>query len=209
MNEHVLVLAKAPIVGQVKTRLCPPWSFDQAAVVAEAALADTLDAVAASGATRKILVLEGKPGPWLPEGFELIRQRGSSLNARLDAAWLDANGPGFQIGMDTPQVSAALIDRCLSAVCDHHETLFGPAVDGGWWALGLSGWTAGLFDGVSMSSASAGAQQLARLRQLGFSPSILPTLRDIDTVDDALIVAALIPRSRTARVVDEIVETAA
>ena len=71
---HVLVMAKSPVPGRVKTRLCPPCTPAEAAALAEAALADTLEAVAACGAGRRILALDGAPGPWLPAGFEVVAQ---------------------------------------------------------------------------------------------------------------------------------------
>ena len=79
---HLLVLAKSPEPGRVKTRLCPPLSPAEAAAVAAAALADTLEAVHGCGADRKILALDGRPGPWLPPGFEVIEQRGTGLAER-------------------------------------------------------------------------------------------------------------------------------
>src|SRR5436190_1635035 len=100
---HVLVMAKAPRSGLVKTRLCPPFTPAEAAAVAEAALRDTLAAVAASGADRRIIALDGPVGPWLPPGFEIIEQCQGSLDLRLAHAWAQADGPGVQIGMDTPQ----------------------------------------------------------------------------------------------------------
>ena len=69
---HVLVMAKAPVPGRVKTRLCPPCTPDEAAAITEAALADTLAAVARCGAGRRIIALDGAPGPWLPARFEVI-----------------------------------------------------------------------------------------------------------------------------------------
>src|ERR1700739_3286033 len=101
---HVLVMAKAPVAGRAKNRLCPPLSLEEGARVAEGAPADTLEAVARCGAGRRILALDGPPGDWIPSGFELIAQRGGSLDRRLAAAWSDAAGPGLQIGMDTPQL---------------------------------------------------------------------------------------------------------
>src|SRR3954447_17694456 len=103
-SRRLLVMAKSPVPGRVKTRLCPPCSPGEAAAVAEAALADTLDAVAACGADRKIVALDGEPGDWLPAGFELIRQCRGSLTDRLAHAWSATGGGGVQIGMDTPQV---------------------------------------------------------------------------------------------------------
>ena len=113
---HVLVLAKEPVPGRVKTRLCPPFSPQDAAELAEAALADTLAAVARCGAERRVLALDGAAGAWLPEGFEVIGQVPGSLDVRLAAAWQATGGPGLQIGMDTPQVTPDLLDRSLDAL---------------------------------------------------------------------------------------------
>src|SRR5581483_11219542 len=67
----------------------PPLSLEEAAAVAAAALADTLDAVAVCSAPRRIVALHGAPGPWLPAGFEVIPQRGGGLDERLANAWTD------------------------------------------------------------------------------------------------------------------------
>ena len=82
---HVLVVAKAPVPGRVKTRLTPALTPLQAAQVAAASLADTLASVAGCGATRRTLALDGPPGDWIPPGFTVIPQRGESLNERLAA----------------------------------------------------------------------------------------------------------------------------
>jgi glycosyltransferase A (GT-A) superfamily protein (DUF2064 family) len=82
----VLVIAKAPVPGRVKTRLCPPCTPDEAAALARAALEDTLEAAAGAGAERRVLVLEGQPGPWLPAGWDIVAQRGNGLAERLAAA---------------------------------------------------------------------------------------------------------------------------
>lgn len=201
---HVLVMAKSPQAGRVKTRLCPPCTFEEAARVAEAALADTLAAVAGSGADRKVIALDGPPGPWLPPGFEILPQRGGLLADRLAHAWADldpaADSWGIQIGMDTPQVSAALLDRCLAEE-GPSRALLGPAVDGGWWLIGLP--TAdpdAVFAGIETSRTDTGTAQASRLRSLGYSLRRAPTLRDIDTIEDLATVASAIPSSRTAAV---------
>src|SRR4051794_33949116 len=82
----LIVIAKAPVAGRVKTRLCPPCTPDQAAGLARAALQDTLDAADRSTlAGRRVVVLDGDPGRWLPAGFEVIAQRGDGLAERLAA----------------------------------------------------------------------------------------------------------------------------
>src|SRR3569833_3626219 len=97
----LLVIAKEPIPGQVKTRLTPPYTPTQAAVIAESALADTLDSVARTPAVRRILALQGRPGDWLPPGIEVVPQRGDGLDERLANAIEDRGGPADKKGQGT------------------------------------------------------------------------------------------------------------
>ena len=192
------MIAKAPVPGRVKTRLTPPFTPDQAAALARAALSDTLAAAAAArGAARRVIVLDGDPGPWLPPGFEVIAQRGDGLEERLAAAFEDVADPAFLVGMDTPQVTPALLEEGLRAVSSG-GTAFGAALDGGWWCIGLQPGTHHVFDGVPMSTERTGVVQLARMRTLGMDPAILRPLLDVDTYEDALTVAAEAPESRFA-----------
>jgi hypothetical protein len=202
---HVLVMAKAPVPGRVKTRLCPPLTPRAAADIAEAALADTLQAVAGCGADVKIVALDGPPGPWLPEGFHVVPQVGGGFDERLVGAWAATRdhtaGTGLQIGMDTPQVTAPDLDKLLDRLrhAPPGGALLGPALDGGWWVIGLTGVDPRLvFRGVPMSTARTGEAQLARLRELGLAPRLVGVRRDIDTVGDLAAVAARHPRTRTA-----------
>ena len=200
---HILVMAKAPVPGRVKTRFCPPLTHEQAAVVAEAALADTLDAVSRCGVDRKVLALDGQPGSWLPAGFEVIPQRAGRLDQRLAAAWADTGGPGLQIGMDTPQVSTGLLEHCLEQTFSPGVTAsLGLARDGGWWAIGLSSrWEVDVFSGVPMSTPATGQAQLDRLIGAGHAVARLPVLEDVDHFDDARRVAGMVPAGGFARAV--------
>jgi rSAM/selenodomain-associated transferase 1 len=199
---RILVLAKAPHPGRSKTRLCPPCTPEQAATVAEAALRDTLDAVARASVSRRILVLDGAPGPWVPGGFELIGQRGKGLDERIAAAFEDGGAPALLIGMDTPQVTAFLLEEALAEL--HRpgvDAVLGPAMDGGWWAIGLRRPAPAAFLGLPMSTGYTGAAQTRRLERLGLRWSALPALRDVDVFEDALAVAEVAPRSGFARAV--------
>ncbi|MCL6674519.1 TIGR04282 family arsenosugar biosynthesis glycosyltransferase [Streptomyces panaciradicis] len=188
----LLVIAKEPRPGRVKTRLTPPFTPEEAAGLAEAALADTLDVVARTPARRRVLVLEGEPGPWLPPGFEVVRQCAGGLDERLAAAFARCDGPALLVGMDTPQVTPALLTVDFAG-CDAY---FGPAADGGFWALGLAAPDPGLLRGVPMSTPFTGAAQRARLT--GLRVRDLPELRDVDTADDAETVARAAPDGRFA-----------
>ncbi len=195
----VVVMAKSPVPGRVKTRLCPPCSPEQAAALAAAALADTLAAVDGSACERRVLALDGAPGPWVPPGWKVVPQVDGGLGARLGGAVLAVDGPVLVVGMDTPQVTPAILDgawaQLLAPGCD---AVLGPAADGGYWTIGVRVPRAGLFDDVEMSTAKTGTQQRARLRALGLTVAELERLRDVDTYADALAVAACIPSSRFA-----------
>jgi glycosyltransferase A (GT-A) superfamily protein (DUF2064 family) len=196
----LLVIAKAPVPGRVKTRLVPPCTYEQAAALAEAALADTLRTAAAVPARRRVLVLDGQPGPWLPGGFDILPQCGGPLDERLAAAFAAVRGPALLIGMDTPQVTPAL----LTADWRGAGALFGPADDGGFWALGLRDPDPGLLRGVPMSTAATGSVQRARLVAAGLRVTDLPRLRDVDTAADAVAVARQAPGGRFAARVREL-----
>ncbi|WP_316754372.1 TIGR04282 family arsenosugar biosynthesis glycosyltransferase [Streptomyces herbicida] len=190
----LLVIAKEPLPGRVKTRLTPPFTAQQAASLAEAALADTLHTVAATPAARRVLVLDGAPGPWLPPGFDVVPQCAGGLDERLAGAFARCAGPALLIGMDTPQVTPDLLTVDFAG-CDAY---FGPAEDGGFWALGLAEPDPGLLRGVPMSTPVTGAVQREQLVAAGLRVHDLPRLRDVDTAADAQAVAAAAPYGRFA-----------
>jgi len=202
---QVIVIAKEPVPGRVKTRLTPAVSPVTAAALAEAALADTLDVVASSAVTRRVLALDGAPGDWLPAGFDVIGQRGGGLDERLAAAFADVYAavplPMVLIGMDTPQVTTALIkDAAQSLVSGEADAVFGAAEDGGFWLLGLRRPDRSLLAGVPMSQPDTGRVQLERLTSAGLRVALAPRLTDVDTIDTAEKVADQIPDSRFAAV---------
>jgi uncharacterized protein len=200
MSEVALVvIAKAPAPGRSKTRLCPPCTPDQAAALAAAALRDTLEAVAAAPARRRILALDGEPDGWLPPGFELHAQRGAGLAERLGHALGAADGPALVVGMDTPQLTPALLREASSRLtAPGVDAVLGPAHDGGYWTIGLRRPDPAAFESVPMSSPSTCAAQRRRLDELGLRTAGLPRLRDVDTIDDAAAVAHHDPQTRFA-----------
>jgi len=198
---QVIVIAKEPVPGRVKTRLTPPFTPRQAAGLAEAALADTLATVVSAPIARRVLALQGEPGRWLPPGFDVIGQRGAGLDERIAAALTDVHrtwpAPVVLIGMDTPQVTPELLARAAGPlVSGAADATFGPAKDGGFWLLGLREVDPALVLGVPMSRADTGALQLARLTAAGLRVQVLPVLTDVDTAAEAGLIAAEVPGSR-------------
>ncbi|EXG81560.1 TIGR04282 family arsenosugar biosynthesis glycosyltransferase [Cryptosporangium arvum] len=202
MNVQLLVLAKAPVPGRVKTRLCPPCTPVEAAALARAALQDTLDAVRATPAQRRVLAIDhpGELGDLSLRGFEVITQRGPGLATRIAAAFADAAAPGLAtvlVGMDTPQVGpdrlAAVGARLVHVGVD---AVLGPARDGGWWTLGLHDPRhADLLRDVPMSRPDTGNATRVALRAAGLRIAAAPVERDVDTAADAAAAAAAAPES--------------
>ncbi len=204
ISAQVVVIAKAPVPGRVKTRLTPPFSPVQAAALAEASLSDTLTAVLGTDVARRVLALEGAPGPWLPRGFDVIAQRGGGLDERITHALTDACAvvalPVVLIGMDTPQVTPSLLAAAAAPLADGSaDATFGFAEDGGFWLLGLREVDPELLLGVPMSRPDTGAHQLRRLQRAALRVRLMPELTDIDTAAEAEHIATTIPDSAFAR----------
>ncbi|WP_330274410.1 DUF2064 domain-containing protein [Lentzea sp. NBC_00516] len=229
MRFCLLIMAKSPIPGQVKTRLCPPLTPEEAADVAAAALLDTVEAALATPGAVPVVALAGvvrreDVRDALAECV-VIPQRGLTFAERLVHAHADVarfGMPVLQIGMDTPQVTPSLLESCA----EFDEAALGFALDGGWWALGLRDpLRAEVLRDVPMSRADTGARTLEALqgwRTLdapapheggttrppdapdGMRVRTLPTLSDVDTMVDARAVAAQAPGSRFAATLMEI-----
>jgi glycosyltransferase A (GT-A) superfamily protein (DUF2064 family) len=148
-------------------------------------------------------VLAGPPGPWLPAGVEVLTQRGAGLDERLGNAFVDIGEPLLIIGMDTPQVPVATLSLALELLCEVPAVL-GPAADGGYWSIGLRVPDPGAVRGVPMSVPHTCAAQRARLAERGLAVRELKPLRDFDTFEDALAVAAAAPNTRFAAALDAI-----
>jgi glycosyltransferase A (GT-A) superfamily protein (DUF2064 family) len=213
----ILVVAKAPVPGHAKTRLCPPATLRQAAAIAAAALLDTLDAVRATPGVTPVLAYAGRLADAERSGeirsalagWHVVPQRGATFADRLAHAHADAaaHAPGqpvLQIGMDTPQVRPATLagslDRLRAA-----DVVLGPATDGGWWALGLRDpLHASALRPVPMSTSQTSRLTRSALGARGLDVVDAPTLTDVDSWNDALAVASATPGGRFATTVAEL-----
>jgi uncharacterized protein len=192
----VIVIAKSPVAGRVKTRLCPPLTFEQAAGLADAAIADTLDATRVIAARRHLLVLDGPSWPGLQPGWEVVAQVEGDLDQRLVGAFAAAGrGPTLLVGMDTPQLSP---EQLTAFDPDRFDACIGLANDGGYWAIGFRDPSAhaDVISAIPMSTSTTGAVQLAAMHRRGLSVQVLDRLTDVDTYDDAYTVAGRYPHTR-------------
>lgn len=200
---QVLVIAKSPQPGRVKTRLCPPCTPRQAASLAAAALDDTLRAARDADVSRRILALTGDTEAVRAldlSGLDVVPQRGDRLAARLANAFADTIGaPTVLIGMDTPQVTAADLDFALSQLSTA-DAAIGHAEDGGWWTLALRDPShADLLANIPTSTSDTGRLTEAALLERGLTVRRLRVLRDVDTIADAHAVASIAPDTEFAR----------
>ncbi|MCR6488995.1 DUF2064 domain-containing protein [Amycolatopsis sp. OK19-0408] len=215
----VLILAKAPRSGRVKTRLCPPATPDQAARIAAAALLDTLDTVRALPWAQPVVALAGDFADGVAarelaqatRDVPVVSQRGTTLGHRIAAAHADAAklfpaAAVLQIAMDTPQVTPTLLTGCRDVLfAPGVDAVLGAADDGGWWLLGLHDPRhAETIATVPTSRPDTGIRAHEALQSNGFRVCAMSTLADIDTMPVAREVAGTLPGSRFAAAVEEV-----
>jgi hypothetical protein len=191
-HDTILLFARHPVAGRVKTRLSPALPPALAAALYAAMLADTLAAVAGCGAARRELwwadeaSAESLPVT-VPPDFAQRRQGAGDLGARLSeasAAALDAPGARVAIiGSDAPALTAGHLDAAFAAL-DAHDVVLGPASDGGYWLIALSRPAPELFKGMAWSTASVLRETRERAERAGLSVALIETLSDLDTPAD-------------------------
>lgn len=202
-------MAKAPIPGQVKTRLVPPLTAEQAADFYEAMLTDTVERFA-RGRTPFTLHAAVSPSAArcalrFPASWHVFPQADGDLGARLHAAVRRVMAGGaarvVAIGVDSPAVPERFLRRAFSALA-RADLVLGPTEDGGCYAIGLRRVSRALWAGIPWSTDRVCQALVSQARRLGFTVHRLPRWYDIDTMDDlerhrpALSRSRLAPRTR-------------
>jgi len=195
MRRHAIaVMAKAPRTGEVKTRLVPPLSREEAAALYRCLLLDKLHQVGdlpgidpylaytPADARDSILSLA-------PQGFALIPQAGSDLGDRLhrlSAILLERGHPAAVIiDSDTPTLPTTfLMDATARLQSETTDMVLGPTEDGGYYLIGLKRPCRALFDGIPWSSSAVLSETLQRASAQRLRVSTLPPWFDVDTPDD-------------------------
>ena len=204
----VLVVAKAPVPGRVKTRLASAVGPTRAAALARAMLLDTLDGcrrqihtvgvICAGDDEIQILAeLAGRTAP-------VIVQRGNGLSDALRTGVrhsLGLGGYALLVSSDIPGVPAGALGRAVGLLGEGADVVLGPGYDGGYWLIAVREQHPGLFDGIPWSTAGVLEATLARCRELSLAVRLLEPWRDIDTMDDVTALAdrlEMLPGRRTA-----------
>ena len=201
----MVIFAKAPIPGQVKTRLCPPLTPDEAASLHGSFVLDALER-SRDEKTQGRVTLNRVPldrfVACLPSashvffkiiaerhGVQLLDQIGEDLGARMDQAFREIFAREYQrvlvVGTDLPSLPGACYTQAFSLLADH-DLVLGPSLDGGYYLIGLRRPVPELFVGIPWSTDRVFALTRAKAEALGLKTGLLPTWRDVDTIDDLL-----------------------
>ncbi len=189
----LIVFAKAPVAGYVKTRLCPPLTPDEAASLHGSLVLDLLERCQSLKGCDRILA--GSPTPDHPFfgamntrfKIPIWDQVGDDLGARMAQAFHSALGSPYQsaiiIGTDIPDITAPLMTTAFKSLQDH-DVVLGPTIDGGYYLIGLRTPVPELFEHIPWSTDKVFSLTQEKIQALGLSLKILPMLRDLDTVED-------------------------
>lgn len=194
----LVVMAKVPSAGRVKTRLVPPLTHAQAAEMGACLLRDTLaKAQLVAQKNNAVAVWCYAPPDVAPEtlaefapaGFaHYLPQRGATLGARLKHAVADIYALGYEtvcfIGADSPTVPEEFLASALAQLQNGGErVVIGPAEDGGYYLIGFRGQQVQLFDGIAWSTDAVFRQTLVRAEALRLPVNLLPVWYDVDNAD--------------------------
>lgn len=206
----VVLFAKSPRPGRVKTRLCPPLTHGQAARLYRAMAVDCWRAARAA-APEAWVALDCGAGrleaAWLGSGVKAFRQKGADLGARMSAAFARAFRAGAAktvvIGSDCPELSSMEIRSAFEKL-DRADVVVGPAADGGYYLLALKGACPPLFEGMVWSRPDVLARTLRRATALGMRTAFLRRRSDVDTFADLKALARRHPPLQTAAALSRI-----
>jgi uncharacterized protein len=194
------IICKTPQAGASKTRLAPLVGVEGAAMLAACFLRDVAAAIEGipAGFGRKGYAVYAPAGseaalkPLLPDDFGLICRRGASLGEVLLGATEELLGLGHDcvllVNGDSPTLpSVALADAITALRAQGERVALGPAIDGGYWFIGLKSAHAGLFTDIPWSTPAVFETTLARAQALGLEVAVLPTWYDVDDAESFAI----------------------
>jgi rSAM/selenodomain-associated transferase 1 len=189
----ILVFAKYPEPGRVKTRIAATAGRAQAAALYRRWLGEVFAALQpARGAARLVCCYDGAPresfGEWEQLADDWWPQPPGDLGERLSAGFqlgLAGGGPVIAVGTDCLELDAALVSQAFDLL-GSRDVVFGPTPDGGYYLVGMSADRRGLFASVRWSCPDTLGDHLARCRERGWSHALLPARHDIDTWEDWL-----------------------
>lgn len=191
-NSHtqpaLIVFAKRPEPGHVKTRLTPVLTPEEAARLYDAFLQDALLQYSTLDVSVRLYFSPplGEESPDLvPDDVGVFEQQGPTLGARMKRAFRETFDAGFEhaviIGTDHPTLPRAFIEQAFEALTAPRALCLGPSADGGYYLLGMNAFYPQLFEDMTYSHAGVFAETLARVTQTDAQLTVLPRWYDVDT----------------------------
>lgn len=196
LKKALLIFAKRPVPGSVKTRLAPSLSHTEAAEFYRCMLEDILARTASLADVKRFLFYDGGDETLgyftaTAPGVTCIPQRGKDLGERMTEAFREAfamgHGPTIIIGTDSPDLPLAFIEDAFARLGrGESDAVFGPTSDGGYYLVGMTRLHRQLFVGIPWSSDGVLGESLKRAEKFGVKSSLLPPWHDVDTATDLL-----------------------
>lgn len=193
MKKALILFAKVPRPGYVKTRLQPDLSADEAGRLYRAFLLDTLQVTAPiKGVTRVMGCDPNSEDPFFQElseahGLVLINQSGEDLGSRMQNAMGEVRQMGFSqtviIGTDSPTLPTGYIEEAFSLL-QRFPVVLGPSTDGGYYLIGFSGDPPPIFDGIAWGTQEVLTQTIEKINENRIKAELLPFWYDVDTIQD-------------------------
>ena len=190
-RDHIVVFARAPRLGQVKTRLASEIGPERALEIHRSMTEHVLAVVHHVGARVIVAHSPADAGPemraWLGANITFEPQADGDLGERMAAVFERRVADGADriliVGSDCPTITVDTITSALESL-DGADVVFGPALDGGYYLVAARGLHTALFRDVPWSSARTLDVSLTRAREAGQRVALLTPMRDIDTADD-------------------------
>jgi len=192
VDSALVVMAKQPVPGRTKTRLCPPFTAEKAAHLAEALLRDTLQLAAAIEALQLAVAITPPQSEYYfrqiaPPGALLLPVEGANIGICLDKALSALLDLGFEkaiaLNADGPSLPPDYLCQAFRSL-DSHDLVLGPGEDGGYYLIGLKRKCSELFEGIPWSTHKVLAATLAQTEKVGWTVALTPPWYDIDLPDD-------------------------
>jgi rSAM/selenodomain-associated transferase 1 len=192
MDTALIVVAKEPVPGLTKTRLCPPFSPGQAADFYRCLMLDTLALAGRLHMADHVLAFTPAGARPLfedlaPDGFALVPQRGADLGERLANALAHHFELGYRrvviMNSDGPTLPLAYLEEAFASL-DRADVTIGPGHDGGYYLIGMKALHASLFQGIAWSTESVVPQTMELCHSLGLVVHELPVWYDVDVEAD-------------------------
>lgn len=189
----VSIMAKAPRAGEVKTRLCPPLSTNEAAELYRCFLLDKIEQVRTLTKASPAIAYTPDEGRTFFEefapGFVLLPQRGADLGFRLANNFDQLLGMGYQgalaIDSDSPTLPTHFLEEALDLIATPTiDLVLGPSDDGGYYLIGLRKLYGELFEKMAWSTADVMPETIGRAEAKGLKVATLPLWFDVDTAED-------------------------